>query len=429
MKKAKIAAGVFLILLGVILNYKIIALVFFRYGPAFRKAVKCFITLADLGLITWGSFLIYARNKKITSKEGGIFLFNAVIFFLIPYIAMEGVVVKSNIIHPPRFKERRRLFYEFLEPDKDMGYKIKPNLKNFEIEWLEGTSAIYETDELGFRNAGNKKNAAIAVVGDSVAFAVGVNYEKAWFNILSGELGLDIADYAVGGYHPWQYNWLIRKFVANLPHRIVFYCIFANDLSNHHRIIKNSYRYYEYMGWDDYKSGYPGLKRTVTYTALKKFGQAIDRLFRYQKERHRLDNGLYLYRVTGAEADYLKRGTDLLTEHFLREAISLSENKELVVILFPSKESVYREEYINAFDDSGRDYIENEIEGYRRIIRFCGEKGILAYDLTDGLRNMKNDEVLFFNEDPHLNARGNIEAARLISKKFREWENKGLVRR
>jgi hypothetical protein len=42
---------------------------------------------------------------------------------------------------------------------------------------------------------------------------------------------------------------------------------------------------------------------------------------------------------------------------------------------------------------------------------------------------MKNDEILFFNEDPHLNERGNIEAARLLSEKFKEWENKGLVAR
>ena len=430
MKKRKILLGLLLILLGIIFNYKVIVFLFFREGPLLRKAVKLLISLADLGFILTGSFLIAVRNKKVSFKEVRLFLFNTLVFFLLPYLCLEGLVVKLNIVHPPRFKERQRLFYEFLEPDRDLGYKIKPNLRNFKIEWLEGLTATYETDELGFRNLGDKTKAPLAIVGDSVAFAVGINYDKAWFNLLSRKLTMPLANYAVGGYHPWQYNWLIRKFILNYPHRILFYCIFANDLSNHHRIIKNSYRYYEYMGWSDYKSGYPWFKRTVAYTSLKKFDQTIARAFRYEKERARIKNGLYLYRRTGAEPNYLEKKTDLLTEHFLHEAISLSQGHlQLIVILFPSKESVYREEYIKAFPDYGEEYIDNEEEGYERIVSFCQKKGLLVYDLRPGLRELREKKVLFFSEDPHLNEQGNVEVADLIGKKFREWEAKGLIHR
>ena len=418
-KKTRILLGILLILLGLTFNYKVIAFIFFREGPLLRKAVKLLISLADLGFIFAGSFLVAMRNKKITFKEIRVFFLNTIIFFIVPYLCMEAMVIKLNIIHPPKFKERHRLFYEFLEPDQDLGYKMKPGLRNFEIEWLEGLSAVYETDELGFRSLSNRKDALIAVAGDSVAFGVGVNYDKTWFDILSNRLNVPIANYAVGGYHPWQYNEIIRKFISKYPHRIIFYCIFANDLSNHHRIIKNRSRYYEYMGWKDYESGYPWIRRTVTYTALKKIDQAMERAFQYEKERTRIKNGLYLYRATGAEPDYLKKRTDLITEHFLRETISLTKDKShLIVLLFPSKESVYREEYINAFTGFGEEYIKNEIEGYKRIIAFCKEKGVPAYDLTGGFREIKDDSVLFFNEDPHLNEKGNREAARIISRKF-----------
>jgi len=428
MKKTRILLGVLLILLGITLNYKVIVFIFFREGPLLRKAIKCLISLANLGFIFAGSFLIAVRDKKITFKEAGIFFSNIIIFFIIPYLCLEAVVIKLNIIHPPRFKERHRLFYEFLEPDRDLGYKMKANLRNFEIEWLEGLSAVYETDELGFRNLGDRKNAPLAVVGDSVAFGVGVNYDKTWFNLLSRRLNIPIANYAVGGYHPWQYNEIIRKFISNPPHRILFYCIFANDLSNHHRIIKNKYRYYEYMAWSDYESGYPWIRRTVSYTALKKFDQAIERAFRYKKERARIENGLYLYRYTGAESDYLGRRTDLINEHFFRETIRLTQGKvQLIVILFPSKESIYREEYLKAFPGFGEAYIKNEVEGYKRIAAFCEKNGLLSYDLTDGLRKIRDDTALCFNEDPHLNERGNEEVARILTKKFRDWKKKGLI--
>jgi hypothetical protein len=236
-----------------------------------------------------------------------------------------------------------------------------------------------------------------------------------------------VANYAVGGYHPWQYNVVVRKYVLNFPHRILLYCIFANDLSNHNSIIQNRLRYYEYMGWKDYKSGYPWIRRSVVYTLLKKVGQATERAFRYEKERHKIENGLYLYRVTGAEPDYLKKRTDLITGHFFQEIISLTQDRlKLIVILFPSKESVYREEYFKAFPGFGEEYLKNEIEGYKSIIAYCEERGLTVYDLTEGLREVRNN-VLFFNEDPHLNERGNREVARLLSEKFKEWERKGLI--
>lgn len=427
-KRLKVLAGVALIFLGITLNYRVIGFIFFREGPALRKIAKLIISLVDVGSILTGSFLLSFRNRKITFAEARLFLFNIAVFLVIPYIAMEGLVIRLNIIHPPRFKERHRLFYEFLEPDSDLGYKMKSNLSNFKIEWLEGLSAIYETDKDGFRNVGDKRNAPLAIVGDSVAFGVGVDYNKTWFNLLSRKLDIAVANYAVGGYHPWQYNEIIRKFILERPHRILFYCIFANDLSNHHRIIHNKRRYYEYMGWSDYKSGYPWLKRTVTYTALKKLDQAMERVFQYKRERVRIKNGIYLYRSTGAEPDYLERRTDLITEHFLRETIRLTAGRmQLIIILFPSKESVYREAYYKAFPDFGEKYLRNEIEGYRRIVTFCEERKIPVYDLTDKLREVK-EAILFFNEDPHLNERGNLEVAKILSEKFREWQNMGLIK-
>jgi hypothetical protein len=166
----------------------------------------------------------------------------------------------------------------------------------------------------------------------------------------------------------------------------------------------------------------PWIRRTVTYTALKKFDQAVEKAFQYEKERARIKNGLYLYRSTGAERDYLDKETYMLTEHFLRETIALTgERLQLIVVLFPSKESVYREEYIRAFPGFGEAYIKNETEGYKKITAFCEEKGLLAYDLTEGLREIKDGDI-FFNEDPHLNKRGNMEAARLLSEKFKDWK-------
>jgi len=153
-------------------------------------------------------------------------------------------------------------------------------------------------------------------------------------------------------------------------------------------------------------------------------------VFRYKKERARIENGLYLYRYTGAESDYLERRTDLINEHFFREAIRLTQGKlQLIVILFPSKESIYREQYVRAFPGFGEAYIKNEVEGYKRIAAFCEKNGLLTYDLTDGLRKIRDHTVLCFNEDPHLNERGNEEVARILSKKFRDWKKKGLIHR
>ena len=123
----------------------------------------------------------------------------------------------------------------------------------------------------------------------------------------------------------------------------------------------------------------------------------------------RAANGLTLYRHRGAYPNYLGSALQADVEAVFGEIIAAVQaaDVELVVFLFPSKESTYKNDYRRLFSAN---YLKNEEEGYADLCRVAAEHGARCVDLTPVFR-ARAAEKLYFDRDPHWNAAGHSLAA------------------
>ena len=92
-----------------------------------------------------------------------------------------------------------------------------------------------------------------------------------------------------------------------------------------------------------------------------------------------------------------------LLDHLARE-----RGKQLLVLLFPSKEQVY----FDLLPDEARPDVD-PLEPNRLVLEMCRRHGVACVDLFDELRRRRNGR-LFWDYDPHLTPLGQALAAELV---------------
>lgn len=322
------------------------------------------------------------------------------------YLVFEGAVCLSGLFLS---KERMRYVSDFYRPDSTLGFCIRPNLDRFSVTWFDGElETEYSTDSLGFRNVGRDYNKArYFFVGDSFTFGSWIARDKTFYGFFESALGEDVITLGVGGYGLTQYRTLITDHIPkNDTPKTVYLCIFANDLTIPElpEYLRN---YYSNAGWEAYTNNLSLLdrftfRRTLTFRLLTSI---YARYFGVGKSARATEN-LTLYQYRGASRNYLSDREYLAFESDLSALIDDVRNRgdiTLVALLFPSKESVYREYYQQRFGDAG--YLANEETGFQRIIDLFSRHAISCYDLTDPLRKQAS-QLLYFDRDPHCNAAG-----------------------
>ncbi len=343
------------------------------------------------------------------SKKKKVVLFLA--YLIIIYLIFEIIITASGILISP---ERIKMYTSFYEPDPELGYKIKPDLRNFEQTWLEDVSANYSTDELGFRNIGRDYNSSeYFFVGASFVFGSWVERNETFYGLFEDYVNKPVINLAVPGYDTTHYEILIRRYVPeNDIKKTVFVSIPANDLK---RPFPKEYfqNFYQNAGWSAYveKGSFWdrfSKKRTLTYNlAINAYKLIINK----DKEA---SNGLTLYRYRGANSDYIKNKYYIDIENEMMNLVDYAKSRKdikLIILFLPSKESAYKEDYLELYDD--KEYLLNEELGFKKLQLFFKKQSIPAYDMTNWFR--ENDEQqLYFKKDPHWNANGNLLAFQFL---------------
>lgn len=328
------------------------------------------------------------------------------------YGLVELTAISTGFLVPQDFRDRQRWFYGFLEPNDTLGFKPRANLKNFKLSWLEeSVSEVVNTDEYGFRNVQRDYTEAnIFFIGDSFTWGAWVERDKTFYGLIEKQIDQPVITLGVGGYGIQQYETLFKEFAVKYKPELVVLGIFANDLIPLTPTFEN---YYENIGWDEY-AFLAWHKKTLAhriYSEVKvNMKEGTENL--NQEDRKRAANGLTLFRHRGASSTYLENDENEQVEDVFHEIINSAkaENIEVVIFLFPSKESAYLSHYEHLFPD-GIDYLGNEEEGYRRLCRIAFEQGVKCIDLTESFRKQARERILYFQSDPHWNEAGHQLAA------------------
>lgn len=356
---------------------------------------------------------------------------------LLSYLLSETIIASSRIIDwidifkrreflSEVYQEEHNFFFNKQSPDPEIGYVngVSTNEKKREEEYLSG-----ETDERGYRNSpGDKEKGKIVVIGDSFSYGFGVSVDKSWPKRLSSRLGVRVANLAVDGYNPTQYNLTMRKYKEYLKRRIILYGIYINDFTD--QFVEVPKDYYEASGRNKFKSSSPSfsdlgafikkkslLKRTLVYSLYQV-------LFYPESKRGALINGEVILREGENEIQegWLSKENKSNFIKTLQTAkdTAVNYNSTLVVVHFPSRAHIYSKEYISKFSDEKSIELERTAE---RILENQVQKMNLPFiNLTNVLeRERKIGAPAYLFIDGHLNPHGNEVVAEEIANKLIEW--------
>jgi hypothetical protein len=106
---------------------------------------------------------------------------------------------------------------DYLFTWRDFSFRLKTNL-NF--------------PNAGFRGGTLGGPAWAVAVGDSFTFGHGVNQEATWVARLAGITTREIVNLGVPRWGPQQYTRSLQKYGIPLKPKVIFWCLFANDLSD-----------------------------------------------------------------------------------------------------------------------------------------------------------------------------------------------------
>lgn len=397
--------------LGLLLAY--LALI---YSLSRASGVPALILLVwFLALIVLPFCLLWLGGESLRDLGGNLLL--SLTVFGIMLVLVLGLFTWL-ITDTEVFYNRHRYYFDLFQPDVELGKRTRPNLRDFEISW-HGESGLVTTDELGFRNVHPTEGNPIAVVGDSFGFGMLVDQEETWVHQLEVQTGQPIANYSVIGYSLWEYNQLLRHYVTQRGHRLVLYTIFPNDLIGdldaENRTGEDWTRQPSVAQYRD-RRAYFVAQAKIVFT-----GSLSDWRSHFFSRPLVLDNGLMVTaKKKGLRPDssYLDEGRYEAYHQRVAEAIELvrAHDMEIVVLLFPTKESVYRDQFIAALGDEGAEILRGEEGSYRLLCDFVRSLDTLCYDLTDDLRQLAQEgHLLYFERDGHWNVQGNFVVGNLVS--------------
>ncbi len=339
---------------------------------------------------------------------------------LVTLVVVEAVVVPLELLVPAEFHDRHVTLFGLFEPHPELGFRARPNLRGFEVSWRNNSLiGRYSTDELGFRNVGRSyPESEIYFIGDSFTWGVWVRREDAFPDLVGEELGIPISNFGQESYYIEQYQKVARLALERGRPGRVAVCLFANDLTAP-MTDEDFDNFYDRFGWNQYLS-YPLYKKTFMYQAAVFADGLADRAaiaagWRSRPPPSHLDRrtdsaGMEFYRQLGVHPHYFSQSFHVEIEAKFRSLLEeiIGRNVEPVVFLLPSKESAYRDVYIELFPG---DYLDMEQNAYERLCSIAEDLSVTCVDLTPAFRERSRSVDTYFRLDPHWNREGHRLAA------------------
>jgi hypothetical protein len=303
-------------------------------------------------------------------------------------------------------------------------------------------SIPYHFDTDGFRNAAHHGLSDVVLLGDSM-----VEYGDSDADILVARLewlsGLSATSFGVGGYGPFHYLELFKRYgLQHKPHYALFCFYEDNDLGDIAEYLKwkSQGRYYDFgilsAGfWSRYRAA---IKSTAQYIH-KRIQHAVDdpesaknladianlRLQNTQTEMLLLDKVSTETTENMLKADEWKTLRTILIE--FRDVARAHQILPMIVYI-PLAAHIYAEYSTAASGENWLKVRDEQIaaagNAEKAMIRLAREVGIELIDLTPAFKaKAKAGRVLYYNYDQHWNSEGRETAAAVIAETLRKNKN------
>lgn len=281
---------------------------------------------------------------------------------------------------------RHKLYYEVFEPDEELGYKLRSNLDNWIHLTDKDNTIIMATDELGLRNwLEDKESAKFVLVGGIASF--GYAGKAITFPYHIQEAGIDVSNFSVPGYLPWQMNEMMVRYPQFFKGKTILYCLSPKSFDAKKPATPSDY--YHFKGWDKYE-----LSESVDADLVEEKKSWIEKTIAswiYQSITNH--SGERIISVNSTPKHLVKEAIQLspteLTQMYLdfEEAIAIAQSysSNLQVVLFPSKASCIPKEFAKKVV-GGEEQILRENEVYNSVAKYFEGKGVGVLDLTNTLR-------------------------------------------
>jgi hypothetical protein len=334
----------------------------------------------------------------------------------------------------PQFVAEHRLLWE---SDDFLRERVKPNINMVIHGNPEYPAWPVKTDSLGlgpvgFRDTLPDQPPSALVLGDSFGFGMGVRQEEIWSEILEQETGQPIVNLSQTGASSLQEARLYARYGRQLPVKLVFWLFFQNDLKDNLRFAR----------WANPKAAIVEAVRQPDQTCtgpvhdfLEKYSLTYELLLFSNRACHYSNlpsNPVYRdFNLSltfcldhdicdlGVQTQMLAAGWPLTRQALLDTLVQLDlTGAELVIILVPSKEQVYWEQFRQVTSLPPDYNIDQLVEPVRL---FCLEGKLHCLDLTPVFRaEAAKGQQLYFPVDIHWNAQGHALAAQVVEEFLRQ---------
>ena len=312
-----------------------------------------------------------------------------------------------------------------LIPDGQLGYKYASGLKNFPVPFVgDKAEQVYTVTTVslgyagvGFRDDGLTGDPFAVVVGDSYANCASVALEECWVELLEQATGRDFANLGVVGYSPQQTQRMLATYGLPLKPKLVLWVFFGNDLNDAWRFDQfGSGAAREGKFWQQPVRAWLA-RNSVVYQALSFFWYNRDLFTRLAQADGELvprdSNLIWWLTYTDLTVPEVAAGLKLTETAILTASEQLraaDDTADFVVVILPFREQVY-----------AAPSLRPQLDGYSQaLLDFGRQHDITVLDLTPALREAAASQPtpLYFQQDIHLNARGNELVAQLLRQKL-----------
>ncbi len=343
------------------------------------------------------------------------------------------------------------------ERDPTLGSKLTPNTPGH--------------DGNGFRNATIRPHVEVVALGDSQTWGVNVQSYDAWPQQLEKDSGRSVYNMGVGGYGPVQYWMLTEKALTFSPKVIVVGLYFGNDIYDAYALTYSNDKYTELRAaeagdlqndtvgprsqsyWDEEKNFHNGygrssvsgwgfwlrehsaigrlLNRAGLWPGATDVDYEIDKAWAQAHPDHGAvceDTRIRTvfttaYRLCGLDLDEVRITQGL---RITKEALWKTQQKteaqgvKLVVLLIPTKESVYADlmQQEGKYNGTYRRLVDNESRARKEIVQWCEAKHISYLDALPDLRAAitRRQQIYPSTTESHPNVAGYRILADVVNK-------------
>ncbi len=333
----------------------------------------------------------------------------------------------------------------------------------------------FQTDSEGFRNPRDVFSAPIVAVGDSFTEAPSVQRHEIWTTIVSEKTGLQVRNLGISGYGPQQCLSVLQSYgIPHNPKLVLFPLFEGNDIQDaeQFQLFQNCN-----LHWPDFRIKlfhashgnlvYTRASFTFVWPLLQFVSSVVPTLFLSQPAS--VDDSMkyplnpvsgeisgekiflsfedrFLYHTTFSIDEWRNSTGWKLCSQSLRQAKDLCEKSGaiLLVLLFPSKGSIYLPLLSNQYQPSefnqyvskiggakavnGKTWHENFLKNRsslgQLVNRFCSDHDIHYLNLIHAFEEKASEgKTLFFPLDTHWNPEGHqlvgeIVAREIMTKSF-----------